>query len=149
MWLLYARIVVKVVVLSLKIFGVPLCFDGSTIAQTITKTEEAIRGSPRFQEVLRVFLDAWRQAGDCSSKRAQAIFNLLLAINAEGFLWMIIKSLFSSMAWWAWMKTSALVSATIALHFGSGGLSFIANIALKVNKAIELIADISEAVRLL
>ena len=149
MWLLCARIVVQVVVLGLKIFGVPVCFGSSTIRQTITKTEKAIRGSPKFQEVLRVFLDAWRQAGDCSWKRATAIFNLLWATNAEGFLWMIIKSLFSSMAWWAWMKTSALVSAKIAVYFGSGGLAFIADLALKVNQAIELIADISEALRLL
>ncbi|CAH3124228.1 unnamed protein product [Porites lobata] len=150
MWFfLCARIVVRAVVLVMNICGIPLCLGSSAMADTIAKTEEAMRGSSAFQEAVQVFLGVWRDAGDSNMKKAQAIFNLLWATNAAGFLWMIIKCLCSSMGKWAWMKTAALVSAMIIASFGSGGVALIAKIAVAVTAATELAADINEAIQLL
>lgn len=150
MWFfLCARIVVRVVVLVMNVCGIPLCFCRYTMANTIAKTEEAMRGSSVFHNAVQEFLRVWRDAGASNMKKGQAIFNLLYATNAAGVLIMIIKCLCSSMGKWAWAKTVFMVSAMITTSVGSAGLAFIAKIALAVTAATELAADINEAIKLL
>ena len=142
---LCARIVVLVVVLVLKVCGISL--DISSMEDTIRKTEEAMRGSSKFENGVQVFLESWRDAEDSNMEKAEAIFDLLRVTHGAGFLWMIIKSLCTDMAMWRWIKTAAVVSAMIIAAFASGGVALIALIAVAVGAAIELTADIKEALK--
>ena len=81
---LCARIVVLVVVLVLKVCGISL--DVSSTEDTIRKTEEAMRGSSKFENGVQVFLESWRDAEDCNMEKAEAIFDLLRVTHGAGFL---------------------------------------------------------------
>ena len=114
-----ARIVVRAVVLVLNVCGISL--GSSNMQDTITKTEEALRGSSKFQETVQVFIDDWKEAGDSVTETAKALFDLLKKINSAGFLSPIIDSLFSSMTMWNKIKSFAVVSTMIIASLGSGG----------------------------
>ena len=149
MWLLYARIVVRVVILALKVCGIAIWVDSSTMTDTVTDTNEAIKKSSAFQNALKVFLESWKQSGDSNMQKGQAVFKLLWDINMAGFLWMIISCLCRKMTKWAWVKTSAMVTALIMASFGTGGLVLIGRIASAVPDAIDLVKDITEALKFL
>ena len=141
-----ARIVVRAVVLVLNVCGISL--GSSNMQDTITKTEEALRGSSKFQETVQVFIDDWKEAGDSVTETAKALFDLLKKINSAGFLSPIIDSLFSSMTMWNKIKSFAVVSTMIIASLGSGGAALIALIAVAVNTAaegIQLSLEIKEA----
>lgn len=141
-----ARIVVRAVVLVLNVCGISL--GSSNMQDTIAKTEEALRGSSKFQETVQVFIDDWKEAGDSVRETAKAIFDLLKKINSAGFLWPIIDSLFSSMTMWNKIKSFAVVSTMIIAALGSGGAALIALIAVAVKTAeegIQLSLEIKEA----
>ena len=106
-----------------------------------------MRGSSKFENGVQVFLESWRDAEDSNMEKAEVIFDLLRVTHGAGFLWMIIKSLCSDMAMWRWIKTAAVVSAMIIAAFASGGVALIALIAVAVGAAIELTADIKEALK--
>ena len=108
-----------------------------------------MRRSPAFQKAVQVFLRAWRHAGDSNMKKGQAIYNLIFATNAAGFLWMIITCLCFSMTKWDWCKTVARTGAMIFATFGSAGFALAGKIALAVTAAIDLAEDINEAIKLL
>ena len=134
-----ARIVVRAVVLVLNVCGISL--GSSNMQDTIAKTEEALRGSSKFQETVQVFMDNWREAGDSVTETAKAIFDLLKKINSAGFLSPIIDSLFSSMTMWNKIKSFAVVSTMIIA-------ALIALIAVAVKTAeegIQLSLEIKEA----
>lgn len=95
-----------------------------------------------------MFIDDWKEAGDSVTETAEAIFDLLKAINSAGFLSPIIDSLFSSMTMWNKIKSCAVVSTMIIAVLGSGGAALIFLIVLAVPTAAEGIQfslDIKEA----
>lgn len=147
MWFLFARIVVRVVILVLQAVGFPLSVSNSTMAQAVIKTEKAIRRSPAFQKAAQLFIRAWRQAGDSNVEKATAIFNLLSATHSEKFLLTIIQCLCSSMTWLEWAQFFGTVVCMILANCGTAGLALIAKIALVVNSASELAADINEVLK--
>ena len=149
MWFLFARIVVRVVILVLQAFGVPLSVSSSTMAQAVMKTEKAISRSPALQKAAQLFIRAWRQAGDSNVGKAKAIFNLLSATHKENFLRTIIECLCSSMTWWEWAHFIGSVGCMILANCGTGGFALIGKIAVVVNCASELAADINEALKIL
>ena len=141
--LLCARIVVNGVKLFLQAFGISLSISTSAMENAIKKTAIVLRESSVFQHAVKLFLIAWKGAGDSNVKRAKAIFALVYATNAAGFLWVIITILFSSLSKWAWVKISAKLSAMILATFASSGFAVIGNMALPLLGAVDFIMDVN------
>ena len=148
-WLLFARIVVRVVLIALQACGIPLSVNSVIITQAAQKIENAIRASPAFQNAVRLFMMAWRQAGDSNMKKGTAIIHLLSETYSAGLLWTVIKCLCICMGWQAWMKTVGLVTTMMIASFATGGWALAAKIALIINDAVDLVADITEAFKYL
>lgn len=141
-WLKYASIVVQLVRLVLDVCGIKADFS-KTIANTVTKTERAMRMSSAFQKAVREFLNVWGQPGASNMTKGVAILKLLWNMSVEGFFIMIIESLCSTMTKWEWAKASVTLGAMTVALFGSGGLALAVRIVLAVNSTVQLASEIA------
>lgn len=141
-WPKYARIVVQLVRLVMDVCGIKADFS-KTMANTVTKTERAIRMSSAFQKAVREFLNVWGQPEASNMSKGLAILKLLWDMSVEGFLMMIVESLCSTMTKWEWAKASVTLGAMTVALFGSGGWALAIRIVLAVNSTVQLIDEIS------
>ena len=77
--------------------------------------------------------------------KAKALFALLGEIyNAGGFS-AVFKILKDEMTWWEWVKTGLIAVAQIVAWFATDGVAFIAEAALSIMSAEQLIEDAIKA----
>ena len=141
-WLKYASIVVQLVRLFLDACGIKADFS-KTMANTVTKTERAMRMSSVFQNAVREFLNVWGQPGASNIRKGLAILKLLWNMSVEGFFMMIVDSLCSTMTKWEWAKASVTLGAMTFALFGSGGLALAVRIVLAVTSTVQLANEIA------
>lgn len=82
---------------------------------------------------------------DGAIAKAKALFALMGGIyNAGGFR-AAFKVLKDEMTWWEWIKTGVIAVAQIVAWFATDGLAFIAEAALSIMSAEQLIEDAIKA----
>ena len=79
--------------------------------------------------------------------KAKALFTLMGQIyNAGGFK-AAFKALKDEMSWWDWTKTGLIAVAQLTAWFATDGVAFIAEAALSIMSAEQLIEDAVKAVK--
>ena len=100
---------------------------------------ETLRG---FARTIHEFSEA-----DGAVNKAKALFKLLGQIyNAGGFK-AAFKVLKDEMNWWDWTKTGIIAVAQITAWFATDGAAFVAEAALSIMSAEQLIEDAAKAVK--
>ena len=98
-------------------------------------------------ETLRGFARAIENfnSAEGAYNKAKALFALLGGIyNAGGFP-AVFKILKHEMTWWEWVKAVAIAVAQIVAWFATDGIAFIAEAALSIMSAEQLIEDVIKA----
>ena len=100
---------------------------------------DTLRG---FSRAIHAFSDA-----DGAKNKAIALFKLFGQIfNAGGFK-DALKVIKDEMSWWDWIKTGLIAAAQITAWFATDGVAFIAEVALNIMSAEQLIEDSVKAVK--
>ena len=100
---------------------------------------ETLRG---FSRAIHAFSDA-----DGAMNKAKALFTLFGQIyNAGGFK-AALKIIKDEMTWWDWVKTGLIAVAQITAWFATDGVAFVAEVALSIMSAEQLIEDAVKAVK--
>ena len=100
---------------------------------------ETLRGLAR---AIKAFSDA-----DGAMNKAKALFKLMGQIWKAGGFKAAIKALKDEMTWWAWVKTGVIAVAQITAWFATDGVAFIAEAAMNIMSAEQLIEDAVKAVK--
>jgi len=139
-----ASIVVEAVLLVLSVVGISV--PEEAVAKVARQLANTIMESRAVKAAVEVLRKVWSSGGSSGSK-ATAIWDLIKALweyKTHGkILWQIMKGLCSNMSWVDWLKTAAIISATIIAALASGGAALVAKIALAVNSAYEFGKKIS------
>ena len=95
------------------------------------------------EDTLRGFLRAIRNFNTASGayEKAKALFAIFGGIYKAGGFRAVFKVLKDEMSWWEWVKTGVIATAQIAAWFASDGAAFIAEVALNIMSAEQLIED--------
>ncbi|MEL6537072.1 MAG: hypothetical protein AAFQ98_16745 [Bacteroidota bacterium] len=80
-------------------------------------------------------------------QKAKALFAILGGIWKAGGFKAVFKELKDEMSWWEWVKTGILAVAQIVAWFATDGIAFIAEAALTIMSAEQLIEDSVKAVK--
>jgi len=133
-----ASIVVEAVLLVLSVVGISV--PEEAVAKVARQLANTIMESRAVKAAVEVLKKVWSSGGSSGSKAA-AIWDLIKALweykTHGNVLWQIIKGLCSNMSWLDWLKTAAIISATIIAALASGGTALVAKIALALNSAYE------------
>ena len=140
-----ASIVVEAVLFVLQCVGVSTEASETTINTTVLIVLPVVESSITVQKAVEALEAA--NAGGSKWEIAKTIFELIIATNSTGILWVIIKSLCSNMGWWDWAKTVTVVTTTIIATFGPGGIALIAKIVLGLNSTYNFIQTSSSSVK--
>ena len=100
---------------------------------------ETLRGLAR---AIKAFSDA-----DGAMNKAKALFKLMGQIWKAGGFKAAFKALKGEMTAWDWIKTGVIAVAQITVWFGTDGAAFIAEAALSIMSAEQLIEDAVKAVK--
>lgn len=73
--------------------------------------------------------------------KAKALFSLMGGIWKAGGFKAAFKVIKDEMSWWEWLKTGIIAIAQITAWFATGGTAFIAEAALSIMSAEQLIED--------
>ena len=84
---------------------------------------------------------------DGAYNKAKALFTLLGQIYKAGGLSAAFKVIKDEMTEWEWIKTGVIAVAQIAAWFATDGVAFIAEVALNIMSAEQLIEDAAKAVK--
>jgi len=79
--------------------------------------------------------------------KAKAVFSLLGHIKNAGAFKAVWKELKHEMSFWQWAKSGTIAVLTFATWFASDGAAFIAEAALQVMSATQLIEDAAKSVK--
>ena len=100
---------------------------------------DTLRGLAR---AIRDFSEA-----DGAMKKAKALFTLFGNIYKAFGLRAVFKVINEEMTTWEWIKTGIIVVAQITAWFATDGVAFIAEVALTIMSAVQLIEDADKAVK--
>ena len=126
--------IVDVVFLVLGLLGLHVS-NQESIARALLRElgEDTLRG---FLRSIRNFNQA-----EGAFAKAKALFTIFGEIyNAGGFR-AVFKVIKDEMSWWEWLKTGVIAAAQIAAWVASDGAAFIAEVALNIMSAEQLIED--------
>lgn len=101
------------------------------------------------EDTLRGFLRAIQKFNEASGayEKAKALFAIFGGIYKAGGFRAVFKVLKDEMSWWQWLKTGVIAVAQIASWFASDGVAFIAEVALNIMSAEQLLEDGVKAVK--
>ena len=100
---------------------------------------ETLRG---FARAIREFSEA-----DGAMNKARALFTLMGQIKKAGGFSAVFKVVKNEMTWWDWTKTGLIAVAQITAWFATDGVAFIAEAAMTIMNAEQLIEDALKAVK--
>ena len=94
-------------------------------------------------DTVRGFLRAIRNfnEADGAYQKAKALFAIFGGIYKAGGFRAVFKVLKDEMSWWEWLKTGIIAVAQIAAWFATDGVAFIAEVALNIMSAEQLLED--------
>ena len=141
-YLQVASIILEGILLVLAVVGLKVPISKVIIKKASKELVEELVASSAFRDAIKRFLKSWKTASGVIDK-AKALFYLLKDTYSLGILWNIIKTLFSNMGWWDWIKAAAVITAQIIAAFATGGLALIAKIALALKSAYDFIKKIA------
>ena len=84
---------------------------------------------------------------DGAYNKAKALFTLFGQIYKAGGFRAALKVIKDEMTTWEWIKTGVIAIAQIAAWFATDGIAFIAEVALNIMSAEQLIEDAAKAVK--
>ncbi len=84
---------------------------------------------------------------DGALSKAKALFTLMGQIWSAGGFSAAFKVMKDEMSWWDWTKTGVIAVAQITAWFATDGVAFIAEAALSIMSATQLIEDAVKAVK--
>ena len=84
---------------------------------------------------------------DGAYNKAKALFTLFGQIYKAGGFRAALKVIKDEMTTWEWIKTGVIAVAQIAAWFATDGIAFIAEVALNIMSAEQLIEDAAKAVK--
>ena len=101
------------------------------------------------EDTLRGFLRAIQKFNEASGayEKAKALFAIFGGIYKAGGFRAVFKVLKDEMSWWQWLKTGVIAVAQIVAWFASDGVAFIAEVALNIMSAEQLLEDGIKAVK--
>ena len=100
---------------------------------------DTLRGLAR---AIRAFSEA-----NGAKNKAKALFTLLGQIYKAGGFRAAFKVIKDEMTTWEWIKTGVIAVAQITAWFATDGVAFIAEVALNIMSAEQLIEDAAKAVK--
>ena len=80
-------------------------------------------------------------AAKSALSKAKAVWKIFSSLREMYSVANLLKLMFSNLSWWDWIKISVTAAAQIALWIGTDGAGFIAEMALMVVNAAQLIKD--------
>ena len=128
-----ASIVIEGVLLFLKIANIEIEVSSEIIDLCSQNIVAELDASSAFDEAVTKFVVDWNGTENVLH-RIKALFYLLKDTYTLGILWTIIKTLYTGIDWWDWIKAVAIISAMIIAAHATGGLTLFAKIALALIK---------------
>ena len=94
-------------------------------------------------DTLRGFASAVHNFSEANGKiaKATALFKLMAGISNAGGFKTAFKVVKKEMSWWKWVKTGIIAIVQITAWFATDGVAFIAEAALSIMSAEQLIED--------
>ena len=134
------KVVVDVVLFVFGLVGLHVS-NQERLARAIVRElgGETLRG---FSRAIQAFSDA-----DGAMNKAKALFKLFGQIWKAGGFKAAFKVIKDEMTWWDWTKTGVIAVAQITAWFATDGVAFVAEVALNVMSAEQLIEDAVNAVK--
>ena len=95
------------------------------------------------EDTLRGFLRLIHEFNSASGavEKAKALFSIFSGIYKAGGFSAVFKVIKDEMTWWEWLKTGVIAAAQITAWFATDGAAFIAEVALNIMSAEQLIED--------
>ena len=133
-----AVVVVDVIFFCLGLVGLHVSNDERMTRAIIQELgPETLRG---FSRAIHDFSTA-----DGAYAKAKALFALMGGIYSAGGFRAAFKVIKDEMSWWEWTKTGVIAVAQIVAWFATDGIAFIAEAALSIMSAEQLIEDAVKA----
>ncbi|XP_028410345.1 uncharacterized protein LOC114532954 [Dendronephthya gigantea] len=85
-------------------------------------------------------IEAFNEAKSATAK-AKALFTIFSQVYKAGGFKAVFKVLKDEMSWWDWTKTGIIAVAQITAWFATDGVAFIAEVALNIMSATQMIED--------
>ena len=101
------------------------------------------------EDTLRGFLRSIRNFNEAKGAyaKAKALFKIFREIYKAGGFRAVFKEIKKEMTWWEWLKTGVIAVAQIAAWFLTDGAAFIAEVALNIMSAEQLLENGIKAVK--
>jgi hypothetical protein len=95
------------------------------------------------EDTLRGFLRAIHNFNEAkgATAKAKALFTIFGQIYKAGGFRAVLKVIKDEMTWWEWVKTGVIAAAQIVAWVATDGVAFIAEVALNIMSAEQLIED--------
>ena len=133
-------VIVDVVMFIIGLFGLRVSNEERLTREIIRELGgDTLRGFARSIDTFSTSTGAY--------DKAKALFTLFGEVQNAGGFSIVFKVLKDEMSWWDWVKTGAIAALQITAWFASDGAAFIAEVALNIMSAEQLIEDSVKATK--
>ena len=131
--LLICEIIIECIMLVFSVAGFKVSVNIKVVAKSIIP---AYKSSRKLQKAVDNLIAAYKKGG--VNTIATSVWDVSVAAYEENIFSKVFDAIRENMSWFDWVKTSAVLIATIAATMCTGGVAMIAKIALNINSAISL-----------
>lgn len=132
-------ILLEGVLLLAQAAGLSVEIRDNLLGKAAKETAEAVERNSVLEKGVLNMREVWEKEGGSSDwEKAAAFFRLLRDSHLAGVTWGVMRTLYSHMTWWEWLKAAVVVTAMVEAAQAAEGNAVIATIATAVDSACEL-----------